>query len=142
MQKIVLDASVFVKLFLQEEGHHEVKFFMKKITAENIDIIVPEIFVYEVCSVTQHSGFDTAKAYNLITSYQKVNLKVIAINEKLVLQTIKLIRKNSNPKSGFPSFYDSSYHALAIINECKFITADKKHYDKTKDEGFIELFES
>jgi len=42
-------------------------------------------------------------------------------------------------KSGFPSFYDASYHALAITHECQFITADKRHIAKAKGFGHVTL---
>ena len=41
----------------------------------------------------------------------------------------------AHKKSGFPSFNDSSYHALAILNDCQFITADKRHISKTQKIG-------
>ncbi len=40
-------------------------------------------------------------------------------------------------KSGHPSFYDCTYHALAIERSCDFITSDIKHIKKSKKLGFI-----
>ena len=37
------------------------------------------------------------------------------------------------------SFYDVCYHALAIINDWRLITCDKKYYNLVKDEGGISL---
>ena len=42
-------------------------------------------------------------------------------------------------KSGFPTIYDSIYHALAIQLDAVFLTADKKHYAKAKEYGHIKL---
>jgi predicted nucleic acid-binding protein len=66
-------------------------------------------------------------------------LKEVILDAKTIAKAKEIITNSSHPKSGFPSFYDVSYHALAIVNECQFITADKKHYEKTKKEGYIEL---
>ena len=49
------------------------------------------------------------------------------------------ICNHGNAKSGFPTFYDASYHALAILNNCNFITADRRHYQKTKALGHVRL---
>ncbi|POZ52200.1 type II toxin-antitoxin system VapC family toxin [Methylovulum psychrotolerans] len=47
--------------------------------------------------------------------------------------------ETGHPKSGFPSFYDASYHALAIANDCTFITADNRHVSKTAQFGHVVL---
>jgi hypothetical protein len=49
------------------------------------------------------------------------------------------ICESGHDKSGFPSFYDASYHALAINNDCYFITADKRHFNITQQLGHIVL---
>jgi predicted nucleic acid-binding protein len=39
------------------------------------------------------------------------------------------------------TFYDASYHALAIQHKAKFITSDKEYFRKTKDKSNIILYE-
>ena len=39
------------------------------------------------------------------------------------------------------TFYDASYHALAIDQGGKFITSDKKYFDKVRDKSHIQLLE-
>jgi len=34
---------------------------------------------------------------------------------------------------GYISSFDATFHALALLNNSTFITADKVHYNKTKD---------
>ena len=52
-----------------------------------------------------------------------------------------MIVSDGQKNSGFPSLYDSVYHALAINNNCHFVTADKRHEAKTKQFGHIVLLD-
>lgn len=47
------------------------------------------------------------------------------------------IARTGNPKSGYPEFSDSLYHALAILNGAVFITNDAKHVAKVEKFGHI-----
>ena len=58
--------------------------------------------------------------------------------ELLTLLVAEMVR-SGHPKSGFPSLYNSCYHALAIERDMTFITADKRHKTKTKVFGHILL---
>lgn len=40
--------------------------------------------------------------------------------------------RTGHDKSGYPSIYDSIYQSLAMQVEGVFLTADKKHFAKTK----------
>jgi predicted nucleic acid-binding protein len=42
-------------------------------------------------------------------------------------------------KSGFLSFYDVCFHALAMIDVCYFVTADKRNFSKASLLGYIVL---
>jgi predicted nucleic acid-binding protein len=50
------------------------------------------------------------------------------------------ITQHGHPKSGYASMYDSIFHAIAIKSGGVFITADHKHYAKTKQLGHIKMF--
>ena len=39
------------------------------------------------------------------------------------------------------TFYDASYHALAIQQKGTFITSDKKYFNKVRDKSHIQLLE-
>jgi len=72
--------------------------------------------------------------------YQLANLEIVELDEKTILKAIDIC-VHGHEKSVFPSFYDASYHALAISNECQFITADKRHVAKTKNFGHVTLLQ-
>ena len=66
------------------------------------------------------------------------NLQLVELNNEC-WQTVEKMVRSGHPKSGFPSLYDSCYHALAIERDMTFITADKRHKAKTKTFGHILL---
>ncbi|MEM6406666.1 MAG: type II toxin-antitoxin system VapC family toxin [Pseudomonadota bacterium] len=139
MEKIVLDSCVFVKLFLDEADYQKARNFMRKLCEQNVTLLVPPVFVYEVYYIAQKYGVDLDFIEQLIARHQDYNMQEIALNPEIIQQTKKIIQQTSHPKSGFPSFYDASYHALAMLNDCHFITADRKHYEKTKELGHIRI---
>lgn len=138
INKIVLDSSIFNKIYLQEEDSDKVIDYLERINEENYTILAPSIFLYEVLSVASSNKYDSKLVYDLIIDYQLNNLQIVNPDNKIIDKALE-IANSGHVKSGFPSFYDCAYHALAIINKCNFITADKKHYQKTKELGHIKL---
>ena len=138
MHKVVLDACVFAKLFLQEPDRQQALELITTLTNSNIQVLVPSLFLYEVLSIAAISCFPTQSAYDLISQYQRANLDIVEPDQQTMLKAIAICEQG-HEKSGFPSFYDASYHALAIINECHFITADKRHIAKAKNFGHVTL---
>lgn len=136
--KVVLDSCVFNKLFLEEDDRDQAIELITELTNRNYQVIVPSLFLYEVLTIASVSNFPTQQAYELITQYQTANLELIELDQSCILKAIK-ISETGHKKSGFPSFYDASYHALAILNNCTFITADNRHISKTAQFGHIVL---
>jgi len=136
--KVVLDSCVFNKLFLEEDDRDQAIELIKELTNKNYQVIVPSLFLYEVLTIASVSNFPTQQAYQLITQYQTANLKLIELDSSCILKAIEIC-ETGHKKSGFPSFYDASYHALAILNNCIFITADNRHISKTAQFGHIVL---
>ncbi len=139
MKKLVLDSSVFLKQFLDENDSSQAVDFLTKILTKKIEIIVPDLFRYEVLSTMakEHQTlFD--EALESIENYQFNVLNIVVPSLKNIKKAKSLTEIGHN-KSGFPSFYDAIYHALAIENNCYFVTSDKKHYEKTRHLGHVKL---
>jgi len=136
--KVVLDSCVFNKLFLEEDDKEQAIQLITEISKRNYQVIVPSLFLYEVLTIASVSNFPTQQAYELIGLYQKANLKLVDLDKPCILKAIEMC-ETGHLKSGFPSFYDASYHALAIANNCTFITADNRHVSKTAQFGHVVL---
>ena len=139
MQKCVLDSSVFVKLFLPEEDDSKkALYLMHRVIDEQIEILVPRLFYYEIFGISKKHHIPTDEVHSLLLAYETSLLSYVDENKTITQKTIEIC-ETGNAKSGFPLFYDCSYHAVAILNNCDFITADRRHYDKTKQLGYIKL---
>jgi predicted nucleic acid-binding protein len=138
--QVVLDSCVFSKLFLQEPDREQAIALVKALGDGHYSIVVPHLFFYEVMAVATYAKFDLAKVSALLDAYQKAHLWLIEPDIE-TLKTAAAMTGSGHPKSGYPSFYDTLYHALALCLGCTFITADKKHYEKTKHLGAIVLLQ-
>jgi len=137
-KQIVLDSSVFCKLFLKEKDRQQAIDLIIALGEKDYQITVPSLFLYEVLSVAAISNYPTQLVHDLIIQHQKINLELIEIDSYTIKKAIEITDKG-HPNSGYPSFYDATYHALAIQNACQFVTADKRHKAKADYFGNITL---
>ncbi|MBL4746211.1 MAG: type II toxin-antitoxin system VapC family toxin [Flavobacteriaceae bacterium] len=142
MDKIVVpDSNIFAKLLFQEGDSYVAKGFFEYCVINNITLVVPELFIYEIMSITQYYKGDMKKSISHIEAHKGVNL-IISSPSLAMWQTAQKISNAGHSKSGYPSMYDSIYHALAIEGKGTFITADKRHFSKTENQGHICLLEN
>lgn len=135
---VVLDSNVFAKSFLDEGDTETVKSLFRFISEHDLSIFCPEIFLYEVLSIAAQNSFPIARAHKMVTLLQRANLRLAPLTDQQ-LQLAMRMAEDGNPKSGFPSIYDSAYHALALSNNAVFITADKRHIAKAEKYGNVAL---
>lgn len=135
-QIYVLDNSVVLKPFFDEDGAKIVSkiFFLKE--NYKISIFLPEIFRFEFFNTVLLKKSEEI-AFQAFTSFIDKQVTFVPFESDLVQKASNLVKKYPRV-----SFYDASYHALAKAYEGIFITADKKYYEQTKKEGNIELLEN
>ena len=76
-------------------------------------------------------------ALQFLMKLKASNIIEYKLKEGVALMAFELMQKY--PKI---SFYDASYHAIAIYENGKFITADKRYYETTKKEKHIILLKN
>ncbi len=135
---VVLDACVFCKLFLREDDRQQAIELVSILIEQDYQIIVPALFLYEVFAIAKMSSFPNSTVYELINKFETKQLSFLT-PDKLCIEKASEICDTGHAKSGFPSFYDAIYHALAIQYNCYFVTADKKHFTKTQQLGHVVL---
>ncbi|MBI2560642.1 MAG: hypothetical protein HYW14_05875, partial [Planctomycetes bacterium] len=59
----------------------------------------------------------------------------VKVTESLLNIILALVREKR------VTFYDAAYHAIAIKEKGRFITADKDYFAKAKDRGYIQLLD-
>lgn len=118
-QKKILDASVALKWFFKEKGSNIADNILKAHINEDIVIIVPELFFYEVTNALrfQHKNVEELKA--AINDLEIMQLSI----EKYSFELIKLAVENALKYK--LTVYDSLYLTLAEKLNAKLVTADE-----------------
>jgi predicted nucleic acid-binding protein len=138
---IVPDANIFTKTIYNEKDSKTAQDFFVHCLKENHKLIVPELFKYEIAQVCFKNDGDLEKLLDRFQAHAHTILTVTAPDKDTWLQA-KEIADTGHEKSGYPSIYDSIYQSLAMQVEGIFLTADKKHFAKTKQFGNICLLEN
>ena len=135
MQKYVIDSSVFNKLYLDEADRDKAQQIFIQAAAGKIILMAPDLLYLEVLNTAQRCGVPIDSVVELLEA-QKYLLQIKAVSNSERKKAVEIIA-NGHVKSGYPSIYDAIFHAVALCNDAIFVTADKRHYAKTKMLGHI-----
>jgi len=131
---VVIDASVFNKLFLAEEDSDQAKAFVSSVFMTDRTILAPTLLRLEVSKTALHFGLDFSVPFDLLKAHIDAGLVLIDPSDEVWL-TAGEIARTGHKKAGYPTLEDSLYHALAIHADGTFVTADQRHLAKTKNFG-------
>ncbi len=122
--RLVVDASVAIKWFFKEKGQQKAQKILNQITLGQIDAVVPELFFYEIGNIflTKRTGSSPVK--DAVAIFQDLQFETKGDTLTHLGNIFDLAAEYSL------SFYDAAYLILAIQENCQFITADKKLYQK------------
>lgn len=135
---VIIDASVFAKLFLDEEDSEEAVGFFRFAERQFLTLMAPALFLYEVLALAGPSVVGSNVAYEKILKLSVSGFQLIEIGDKVIRMALQ-ISNSGHPKSGYPTFYDSAYHALALVNGGIFLTSDQRHVAKASAFGSVVL---
>ena len=130
MNVYVIDASVILKWVLPKNISPlqvQALSIRDALIERKIDIIVPSLWRYEVGNTL--GRLIPINAFDLLTACVNIGFYEVKESSERDKTALELMNKWQ------VSFYDASYHALAIINGIEFITADEKYSNKVKDQG-------
>ncbi len=126
VKKLILDASVVIKWFIDEEDSDKAALYLNAFQQNQLEITVPSLLFYEVGNffVSHKVGSDRAGEAMLI-------LRNLSLGSQDVgLQWLRNIYQNSL-EYGL-TFYDATYITLLQNTNCEFVTADKKLFQKVQ----------
>lgn len=130
MTSVVVDASIALKWVLNEELSPEADVLYRTWRERNDDLIVPDIFLYEVAHVLyrqQRSG-----AMRLEQSW----LAFLGIRARVAFRPpIPRITYRAfviGNATGRPDTYDAHYAALAELEGCEYRTADERFWNAVR----------
>lgn len=122
---IVLDTSVILKWYLDEEDSDKALYFRSEYLNNLIDITVPDLILYEVSNALKYNRDYIINDIKLVIE----SLFLSKIN--IVSPTVELISLAIEYANYFDvSIYDSTYLALSSLLDFQFITSDEKFYKK------------
>jgi len=128
--KIVVDASVVVRWFVEERYSKEALIIRDSFIEGLVDIIAPSLLYFEVLNALKYSGAfgedELKKVARILEDYQ---FTIYELNGAYAEKAVEIAMRKGI------TIYDASYVALALIEEAELYTADEKLLTKTRDLG-------
>jgi len=132
--ELVLDASVIMKWFLPEKLSSKAIEFRQQHLSGKITLSAPCLLPFEIINaLATKSQIEKKVVLQAAKVFYFTKIKEHSLNESLANTTVLMVKKYGL------SAYDASYVALAKKLSCKFITADKKLFNKIKSLKFAKL---
>ncbi len=121
MQEIVVDASVVVKWFVEEELSDKATIIRDKYVEGEIKIIAPEILPFEVLNTLYYKKlFSKNELKDICEALEGFSFELHSLRGEYSKKVAEITVENDI------TVYDASYIALAILKNTKVYTSDKK----------------
>ena len=119
---LVIDASVAVKWFLNEENSDKARLIRSELEKGKVSIIVPELLFLEILNSLR---YNKVKEQNILAANKilfGIGFEIVELSEEILFK----VAENSIKYN--VTIYDALYITLAQIHGTFLITADKKLY--------------
>ncbi|PIS22568.1 hypothetical protein COT50_01255 [candidate division WWE3 bacterium CG08_land_8_20_14_0_20_41_10] len=125
MDKVVLDASLGIKWFLDEPESARAREILDDLESGKLLAVAPKLFILEVLNGCRYSGkYESWELKYVLDRLWDLGINFVDENDSLVREAISFADDRDL------TIYDSVYMALAKINDCFLLTADAKHHKK------------
>lgn len=133
----VLDSSVIVKWFCQEEYTELALKFRERYVNGYVNIAFPDLVIYEIANALRYNQKVTEEdIVDGVNSLIDLGVDIIVPTKKITESAIPLAFKYDL------TLYDAYFVALAKELGFEFVTADNKFYKKIKELKFIKLLKN
>lgn len=132
-KRIVLDASVLIKAFREEEDSLFVRELLILSKRKSLALLATPLILFEFLNVLSKEIKNTDEVEAALTEFLKLGIGLVPYGYGYLEKGIKAACETK------ASYYDSSYHALAKQMHGVLLTADEKYYELMKNEGNIML---
>jgi predicted nucleic acid-binding protein len=124
-EALVLDASVIVKWFCEEEYTDIALRIRDSFFVGELTVVVPELMFYEVSNAIRYNGvLSMEEKLELIDDVFSMDFDVVASNKEILSEAMKSALDTDT------TIYDSVYLAVGRFKRCNLITADRAFRDK------------
>ncbi len=125
MEKVVVDSSVIVKWFIDEDNSDKAKQLLNDNTKEKITLYVPDIAILEVINALFYqASFDSDRLLEVVKTLYHLEINIVNLSETLSSLVVDKMLKNKIAS------YDALFIALAEKEKCPLVTADYKHHKR------------
>jgi predicted nucleic acid-binding protein len=131
---LVLDTSVILKWYKEEE-YTEIAVKLKRDLVEGLNnVIVPDLILYEMANVLRLAeGFNEDLIKKSLESFIDLEVDIVIPTMEIIELAVKLSYDYKI------AVYDAVFIALAKLVNGIFVTADKKLYEKVKELKFVKF---
>jgi len=127
--EVVIDASVVVKWFVEEEGSEEALKVRDRYVEGEIQIIAPELITFEVLNALYFKRlFSEDELKQISEALEAYSFSLYPLRGEYARKAVEISYENDI------TLYDASYVALAIVRDTFAYTADEKLVRKLKGE--------
>jgi predicted nucleic acid-binding protein len=133
---VVPDASVLLKWVLPEDEEPDANkslLLRAAIVGETIRAIVPSLWIYEVGNIIARRFPNQASDW--LSALVKFGLSESRCSQRWLSKTLELAHRHG------VSFYDAAYHAVALLHNGVFITADARYVTRAEASGAVMLLD-
>jgi predicted nucleic acid-binding protein len=121
MEKVVIDASVLVKWFVQELDSDRALVLRDKHVNGEIELAAPILILYETLNALRYTGlFSSRQLKEIAVSIQNYGISFFGLEGKTGELTLDAVEENDL------TIYDGAYLGLAMNLEAELVTADHK----------------
>lgn len=125
MERLLLDTSIIVKWYHEEENTDIARLILEKHKQRIVSIIVPDILGLELANALKFGiKFPDQIVKESISSFYALDLSFIPLTRKIIEGAVQLITELSITS------YDAVFLYLAQSEKIPLITADRKHHQK------------
>jgi len=130
----VLDSSVVIKWFSQEEYTDLALKIRDNFVNGNVEIVVPDLLLYEISNALRYNkNIKKSEVNGAIKSLIEIGIKIIVPTEDVMMTAISIAYTHDL------TVYDAYFIALAKELDFIFVTADERLYNKLKELKFAKL---
>lgn len=131
---IVLDASVVVKWFSEEEYTDKALRIRERFLRGEENIVIPDLLLYELANALRYNrGFDSIDVRDALVSIFEMQIDIIVPISALMTSAIALAFEHNI------TVYDAFYVALAKESGLSLITADDRLYKRTSGLNLVKF---
>lgn len=130
----VIDASIVVKWFSEEENRFKALKILKNLEKEKYALLAPEILIYEVANALyKGKHLENKDIKSAMDSILDIEIDYYQLDKVLIYQAVDFM-VNYNI-----TFYDAVYGALSLLHNAPLISANSKHHKKIKEIKVIDI---